>query len=125
MMVSGVCALNHVKLLEDPLVMWNQHFVGQSIWYPRRIFCYFFMNICTNDTYQETTGYLAWAYWNVTFGSILNQFQWIGAMLVNIMSLPFVVTVSMIDSMPIAGYVTIASIAGMIFLTRKELALEK
>jgi V8-like Glu-specific endopeptidase len=119
--VSGVLASNHVDLLDHPLVYWNQHLLGQVVWYPRRLFCQFFLHVCMNESYDPDTGYSTYASWIVWFCSILNQCQWIGATLVNVLSGPLILITSMIESLTMFSCLSLGSIVAIrIFCEQKS-----
>jgi hypothetical protein len=123
MMVSGVHASNHVKVLDHPLVMWNQHILGQAVWSPRRLFCQFFINDCMEETYDTKTVYSIWAHWIVWVGMLINQCQYVGALLVNIVSGPFILFTATVESMTLLGCLSLASIFALGVYECKESAM--
>jgi Hint module len=48
---SGIRASNHVKIITSDMVLWNQHVLGQSVTYPHRLFCKYFLDVCMKETY--------------------------------------------------------------------------
>lgn len=108
-MISGILASNHVEILNNPLVIWNQHLLGQAVWFPRRLICRFSMDLCKNETYN-IDGYSNWAYWIIRLGSTINIFGCMGAWAVNILGAPFIFIISVIEPNPYA-YVGVVVVA--------------
>jgi V8-like Glu-specific endopeptidase len=120
LVVSGVLASNHVQLLHHPYVKPNQHILGQVVWYPRHVFCQFFMKVCMEETYNTKTGYSAWADWIVWASSIINQCQWVGALSVNVTSNPLLLLVVTLQSMTLFGCFSLTSVVALKVYKRKS-----
>jgi Hint module len=109
MIVSGALVSNHVNILDHPSNMWNQHLLGQVAWYPRRLFCRLFMDVCMKETHHIDSGHSIYAEWIVWCGSIVNQCRWIGILVVNIMFTPLIPMTTMMESMPFFGWVGVVA----------------
>lgn len=97
--VSGVVASSHVDILNHPVLVWNQHMLGQAMWIPRRLYCHFFMNTCKKESYDEN-GYSIWASWLIRFASVINMCGWMGALIVNMIGIPCMIMLHMLEPYP-------------------------
>jgi Hint module len=59
LMVNGVIVSNYVAVIEYDL-LWNQHIMGHFAFFPQRIFCRSFIEICKTEKYIHGYGYLAY-----------------------------------------------------------------
>jgi Hint module/LVIVD repeat len=71
--VNGIVASNYVNLLDFvPVQFWDQHTIGHIVYSGQRLFCYYFLTTCQNESYIK--GYGVFTYGIVASTTILNQY---------------------------------------------------
>jgi Hint module len=111
--VSGIRASSHVKIITSNMLFWNQHILGQIATYPHRLFCRYFLDRCVTETYT-TDGYSMWAFWIIQLGSIMNEVGSSVAFIASLLLAPLVATTFMIEN----GYgyllIVVVCVAGIV-----------
>lgn len=100
--VSNVHASNYVNLIHDHhnhWLIWNQHIIGYSYHYPKRLYCKYFINQCQKQTYDINTGYSTGAYYIIQLTSIMNEYKSFGSIIiVSLLSIPLITFVYVIET---------------------------
>jgi Hint module len=62
MIVGGILVSNYVHLRNVPrtILAWDQHTWAHMLFYPQRIFCHYYMEVCTNERYVKGYGLVAY-----------------------------------------------------------------
>lgn len=105
--VSNIHASNYVNLIHDHnnWLIWNQHILGYSYQYPKRLFCKYFINRCQKQTY-DMNGYPTGAYNIIQFTSIMNQYESFGSIIiVSLLSIPLIMFVYVLETISMISYI--------------------
>jgi Hint module len=105
--VSGIRASNYIALIDSALV-WNQHYLGHTYFFPRRLFCNYFMQTCMKESY--TNGFSNWAYPTVHVAESLEMYGHSASSIVGLMSTPIVGLVYVFGSLSNLGFFSMACI---------------
>jgi Hint module len=113
-MVNGIRASNYINVL-DFSILWDQHVYAHAFFFPQRLFCRYFLDTCTNETYVNGYGLLT--YITIGIGTIVNHCGCFAILIFSLVCIPVVAVVYTMESM---NYLLVLSITVVLCMIMKR-----
>ena len=119
--VSGIRTSNYVNILHgtgNDHFGWDQHILGHAFYFPQRLFCSYFIDVCKKEKY--TNGFGFWSSIIVQGGSILKDQGCFVTIIFSILSTPLVMLVYILETTSIIGLYGVLFLVGFIIKFRRH-----